>query len=65
MQFLLRLVNALSVLTIDDKDKALGTGVVVSPQRTNLVLSSHIPDIEFDILVRDGFNIESDWEQIR
>ena len=30
------------------------------PQRSNLVLSSHIPDIELDILIRDGLNVEAD-----
>ena len=30
------------------------------PQRSNLVLSSYIPDVELDILIRDGFNIEAD-----
>ena len=30
------------------------------PQRPDLVLPSHIPDIKFDILVCDGFDIETD-----
>lgn len=32
----------------------------MSPQRPNLVLSAHIPDIEFDVLIRDRFNVEAD-----
>lgn len=32
----------------------------MSPQRSNLVLSTDIPNVEFDILVRDCFNIEAD-----
>lgn len=29
------------------------------PQRPDLVLSSHIPDVELDILVRDGLDVEA------
>lgn len=36
------------------------TRVVVSPQRTDLVLSTNIPDIEFDVLVGDALNVETD-----
>lgn len=32
----------------------------MSPQRTNLVLSSDIPDVEFDVLVCDGLDVEAD-----
>lgn len=30
------------------------------PQRPDLVLSTHIPDIELCILVRDGLDVEAD-----
>lgn len=30
------------------------------PKRPNLVLASHIPNIEFDVLVRDGLDVEAD-----
>jgi hypothetical protein len=33
--------------------------IVVSPERSDLVLSTHIPDVEFDILVCHGFDVES------
>lgn len=29
------------------------------PQRSDLVLPSHIPDIEFDVLVRDRLDVEA------
>lgn len=33
------------------------------PQRSNLVLPSHIPNIELDVLVRDGLDVEADsWD---
>lgn len=36
------LLDTLPVLRVDDEDEALRAGVVVSPERTNLVLSSHV-----------------------
>lgn len=30
------------------------------PQRANLVLSTDVPDIKFDVLVCDVFDVESD-----
>ena len=41
------------------------TREVVSPQRPNLILSSHIPNIEFDILICNRLNIESDGRNSR
>ena len=39
------------------------TRKVMSPQRSNFVLSAHIPDIELDILIRDRFDVEADcWD---
>jgi hypothetical protein len=32
----------------------------MSPQRSNLVLTTDIPDVELCILVRDGFDVEAD-----
>lgn len=35
------------------------TGEVVPPQRSDLILPTHIPDIELDVLVRDRFDVEA------
>ena len=43
MQLLLRLVDPLLVLAVDDEDEALRAGVVVPPQWPDLVLSSDVP----------------------
>jgi hypothetical protein len=32
----------------------------VSPQGTNLVLATDIPDVEFGVLVCDGLDVEAD-----
>lgn len=36
------------------------TGVVVSPQRTNLVLTTDVPDVKFDVLVGHALDVEPD-----
>lgn len=36
------------------------TGVVVSPQRTNLVLTTYVPDVKFDVLVGHALDVEAD-----
>lgn len=60
MKFLLGLVDTVTVLAVDNEDETLGTGVIMPPERTNLILSSNIPDIEFDVLVRDRLDVEPD-----
>ena len=51
VKFAARFVNALAVGAVDDKDKPLRAGVVVAPERSNLVLAADIPDVELDVLV--------------
>jgi len=63
MQLLLRLVNTLPVLAVHDKDETLCSSIVMPPERANLVLTSNVPYIEFNILVRDRFNVEANYER--
>lgn len=60
MQLLFCFVNSFPVLTVDDENEALRSGIVVSPQRSNLVLATDIPDIEFYVLIRYGLHVEAD-----
>ena len=61
MQLLLRLIYPLPVLTIYDEHQALSTSVVMSPKRSDFILSSYVPYIELDVLIRDCLHIEADW----
>jgi hypothetical protein len=54
------LVDTSAVVAIDDEDKALCAREVMTPERSDLVLPTNIPDIEFDVLVCDGFDVEAD-----
>jgi hypothetical protein len=45
------------------RDRAVATQhtrEVVSPQRTDLVLAAHVPDVELGVLIRDRFDVEAD-----
>lgn len=59
MQLLACLLDARVVIRINDEDQGLRAGEVVAPERTDLVLAAHIPDIELDILVGHGLDVEA------
>lgn len=64
MEFLLCFINSLPVLTVDDENETLGAGVIVSPQWTDLVLTSNVPNVELDVLVCDRLDIETNWAMV-
>ena len=51
VQLLARILNAISVVAVNDIDQAVRALVVVAPQRANLVLATHIPNREGQVLV--------------
>jgi hypothetical protein len=55
------------VVAIDDKDKALRVLIVVAPQRADLVLATHIPNSETDVLVPEnrGHKLEKKTEDAK
>lgn len=65
VKLLLRLVDPLPILAVHDKDETLCSSIVVSPERSNLVLPTDIPHVEFDILVRHGFDVEANCLGVR
>ena len=60
MQLLPRLIDPAPIVRVDDEYQALSAGEVVPPERTDLVLAADVPDVEFDVLVGDGFDVEAD-----
>jgi hypothetical protein len=60
VQLLSCLVDARAVVGVDDEDEALRAGEVVAPQRSDLVLPTHVPHVELDVLVGYGFDVEAD-----
>ena len=59
VQFIAGLANTLSIIAVNDKNETLCILEVVSPQWTDLVLTSDIPDGEADVLVFDSLHIEA------
>jgi len=60
LQFLPSLNNTVTIITVNDEDDALGVLEVMSPQRSDLVLSTNIPYSELDVLVFDSLDVETD-----
>ena len=58
-QFVLSFRDAFPVVGINDKDQALRVLKVMPPQGSDLVLTADIPNGETDVLVFDGFHIET------
>jgi hypothetical protein len=61
LQFLPGLNNTVTIIAVNDEDDTLGVLEVMSPQRSDLVLSTHIPYCELNVLVFDSLNVET-WK---
>ena len=59
LEFLPGLDNTISVIAIDDKDDALGILEVMSPQRSDFVLPTNIPNGELNVLIFDSLDVEA------
>eukprot|EP00438_Fugacium_kawagutii_P031882 Skav227550 [mRNA] locus=scaffold3241:16004:27349:- [translate_table: standard] len=63
VQLLSGIFNAVTVIAVHHVDQAIGSLVVMAPQRTDLVLASDIPNGEAQVLVLDGLDIETNgWD---
>jgi hypothetical protein len=52
VKLLAGLIDALTITRVDDENEALGASIVMSPERTNLILTADVPNIEFDLETR-------------
>lgn len=59
LQLLAGLDDTVTIVAVDDEDDALRVLEVMSPQRSDLVLSTHIPHRELDVLVLDRLDVET------
>ena len=65
MQLLFRLVYPLPILAVHDEHETLCSSVVVSPQRSNLVLSADVPHVELDILIRHRLDVKANCSEVK
>lgn len=59
LQLLAGLNDTVTIVAVDDEDDTLGVLEVMSPQRSDLVLSSNIPHGELDILILNSLDVET------
>jgi len=59
LKFLSGLDDTISIVAVDNEDDTLGVLEVVSPQGTDLVLTTDIPHGELNVLVLNGLDVEA------
>jgi hypothetical protein len=59
LQLLTGFDDTVTIVAVDDEDDTLGVLEVMSPQRTDLVLTTDIPDGELNVLVLDCLDVET------
>ena len=59
LELLTGLDDTVAIVGVDDEDDTLGVLEVMSPERTDLVLSTDIPHGELDVLVLDSLDVEA------
>lgn len=59
LKLLASLRNTITIVAVNNEDDTLSVLEVVSPQRSDLVLSTHIPHGELDVLVLDSLDVEA------
>ena len=59
LQLLAGLDNTVAVIAVDNENDALSVLEIMPPQRTNLVLSSHIPYGELNVFILDRLDVKA------
>jgi len=64
LQFLASFNYTITIVAIDYEDNSLGVLEIMSPERTNLVLTTNIPNRELNVLVLDSLDVEANsWDR--
>jgi hypothetical protein len=59
LELLAGLNDTVTIVAVDDEDDTLGVLEVMSPEGTDLVLTTDIPHGELDVLVLDSLDVEA------
>ena len=65
LELLTGLDDTVAIVGVDDEDDTLGVLEVMSPERTDLVLSSNIPHSERNVLVLDSLDVKACSQKAR
>jgi hypothetical protein len=64
LQLFPSLDNSVTIVAINNEDDTLGILEVMSPQRSDLVLSTNIPDSELNVLIFDGLDVKAYYKDV-
>ena len=59
LQFFAGLDDTVTIVAVDDEDDTLSVLKIMPPQWSDLVLSTHVPHGELDVLVFDSLDVEA------
>lgn len=59
LEFLSGLNDTVAIVAVDDEDDALGVLKIVSPQGSDLVLTTDVPYGKLDVLIFDSLDVEA------
>jgi hypothetical protein len=59
VEFFTGIFYTFTIVRVNDENKSLSVLIVVSPERTNFILTTNVPYGKADILVLDRFYVES------
>jgi len=60
LELLSGLDDTVAIIAVDDEDNSLGVLEIMSPQRSDFVLSTDVPHGKLDVLVLDRLDVEAD-----
>ena len=57
-------LDSLPIVGVDDVDESLGIVIVVSPEESDLILTTYVPHIKADVLVLNCLDVEANsWDR--
>jgi hypothetical protein len=59
LEFLPSLNNTITIIAVNNENDALGILEIMSPEGSDLVLSTNIPYSELDVLIFHGLDVET------
>ena len=65
MELVVWFLDSLSIGGVDDEDESLSVLVVMSPERSDLVLATDIPDRERNVCVVNSVDVETETHNVQ
>ena len=65
VELVTRDIDTVAIVGVDDKDDAVRVGIVMTPEGSNLVLATDVPDGEAEVFIVYGLNVEANGRDRR